>query len=711
MKIKKFLKSKILNAAIICSPLLFLTSAKIQNNKQQQNNPSQQISPLFDTFAEKAKKEVEKGLKKSLDKVISFVNKELDKLKDLNNKPEDNYINKLERKIYFTILKTFFNKHKDDIVLNYKKYGFHSIFPFIISKEKKYHIGKIKFNNKIYTDVKIGNNSELDYSQVLDKSKDLLIKEKEQNNFLTNEVFTRMIKKYSTEMEKQIIDIVFSDSDIQKIGKDIFLIEGQFDDPHNSTLKINGFSISKPKDFLTWDDFIISKIKPRYVEFDLKQNEESKNEEEQKQDPPTTPPNIPPLVPNKPPKDPITTNPTQISESLLTLEPMVSYKYHSQFQSDLKSLFDNSTNKEKEEFFFFINPINTRYKYTVENIDISNNSKFLISVKITDLSKPSLSRKYLIEKENFYYLGRQKRQYLWEKQMKNLGSKFGLFYESLNLDYKINYSKLANDDLQLSLFSMVNLAANIVNDVKFKVEWNAILDDNSNKVNIGNGINDPILNKTSNQIFEKLLNALCNSKINGQPYWYSIINSFEIVRNDLKAIAILDNNKKAVIDKFKSFNLGVDRIDKLFQSFDLSLLRLKSISKDWTKNFNLEKWFYNYVDNIKNIMEHLQILRVLLDPKKVEVNTQQHSDLIANYDKALDKINEYKNNENQLKISLSVIFMFLGLASLITTITIYVLKYRKNINKNTLSFFTISGIISLIVTIVGAILLFLGLKG
>nr|WP_307914179.1 hypothetical protein [Mycoplasmopsis bovis] len=56
------------------------------------------------------------------------------------------------------------------------------------------------------------------------------------------------------------------------------------------------------------------------------------------------------------------------------------------------------------------------------------------------------------------------------------------YIKHLCLDEKIDYSKLAHNELQLSLYGMVNTATKIVTDKKFTELWNNIIIKYANKI-------------------------------------------------------------------------------------------------------------------------------------------------------------------------------------------------------------------------------------
>ncbi|WP_406615017.1 MSC_0620 family F1-like ATPase-associated subunit [Mycoplasmopsis hyopharyngis] len=715
-KLKKFLFLGSSIATISVSSIIF-SSAKVHqkaDDPQPPNNSGDKpkpktISPLFDSFKDKAKTMVETAIKTSIEKVIAFIKEELQKIEKIEDKPE-NYLKKLERKIYFDVLQNYFEKNKDKVIKEFATYGFPVTFPYILSQEKKYKLATVKFNDKVFSDVKIGNSVDLDYSKFMKTERgDKVSQEGTEDNFISNEDFTKIINKYQADLEKQIIDIVFDEAELPKLGKDIFLKQDQFSQGGNS---VNGYSVTLPKGVSSWEEYLKSKIEPRFIEFDLKQNEESKIEEETQQKPQTLPPTLPkpPLVPNKDPINPITVDPKVIPESLLSLIPITSYKYVNHSFTSIKSSFDSLPKEEREKMFFFKNPINTRFKYTVDNLEFSSGT-LSATVRITDLSKPSLSRKYFakIEKEDDEQA--VKRNLLLEKQIEAIRKKFIKFYEAMGLDEKITYSQLGNDELQLSLFGMVNLATSVARDKDFEEKWEKILKKYSYSIESDSLEDHPQFDSPNFLIIEQLLQALTGSTINGANYWNSIINAYQVVESELRGIAAYKTNKEAVQKNFKTHDLDTIVVDRLFESLNLSILRLKSVSREWTKTYNFSNWFDKYVSHIKEVSNHFELLRYLIEPKEKPEGSKEAKLLIEKYNEAINVISEYKESKRTAQQVLGWIFFSLGLIANIINTLLFFLKYKKNQNKNNKIIFITTTVISSIVTIMGLILALIGMKG
>ncbi|WHL49584.1 hypothetical protein HYE36_06025 [Mycoplasmopsis bovis] len=337
-------------------------------------------------------------------------------------------------------------------------------------------MGTVKFNGKEYKDIKIGKDKKRDYSEVIEeKNKDSITKSSEEDNVASNPQFEAALNKYIQDLEKSILEMVYNPKEIPKSWKRYLLENATFNAK-------DGFTVKHPQNSNSWEDYITKGIKRKFVDFDLKQNQEFKVIDETQPSPKVNPPNLPditnkPLVPGKPPTNNETANPLEQSETLLYLEPYVNYRYSSNSVSAIANFFNNSNGTDKEKIFFFNNPINTRFKYTVNNFDGSNT----FTVKITDTAKQNSSRTYKVVPKN-KLTSDPRFMFLFQKQSEALSAKFTQLYKALMLDEKIDYSKLAHNELQLSLYGMVNTATKIITDKKFLDLWNNIIIKYANKI-------------------------------------------------------------------------------------------------------------------------------------------------------------------------------------------------------------------------------------
>ncbi|MCE6056310.1 hypothetical protein J7889_01740 [Mycoplasmopsis agalactiae] len=671
------------------------------------------VSPQFSSFADKAKKAVDTALKEAVDKVIKFTDEELKKI-DLS-KPQDEsegsketYLEKLEKQVYLKALNKLFKEKKDTLkeVKDYAKLGLPVTFPFVISKDKKYDVGTVTYNGKEYKDIKIGKESDRDYSKVIEtNNKDSITKSGEEDNIASNPQFEAALNKYTQDLNKSILEMVYNPKEIPKFGKDIFLEDATFNAKE-------GFTVKHPQNSQSWDDYIVKSIKPKFVDFDLKQNQEFKVIDETQPSPKVNPPNLPdinnkPLVPGKPPTNNETANPLEQSETLLYLEPYANYRYSSSSTSALANLLRNSSGADKEKIFFFNNPINTRFKYTVNEIDSSG----VATVKITDTAKQNSSRTYKIQKNNFSSDPRY--MFLFQKQSETLSAKFTQLYKALMLDEKIDYSKLAHNELQLSLFGMVNTATKIVTDQKFVDLWNNIIVKYAERIDTPQSDDDykNVVSASSEVVIAELIQALSASELNNQPFWNSLVNALLVVESDLKEIANHKETRAKIISKFQALKLDFKVLDNTFNLLNDSLLKLRASANNWAKSFQYSKWFDEYTANVADVRENIEFLRDFLEPAVPSEKSEEFKKIQDSYTKAINKMKSSKSSVNRAYYAIGGTLLIIGLILSLTNILIFTLKYKNKLNKAIKGAFGISISVSAIVALVGIILILLGLKG
>ncbi len=671
-----------------------------------------EVSPQFSSFKDKAQNAVDAVLKKAVEKVITFTDEELkkidlSKLQDQSKGNKESYLEKIEKHVYLKALNKLFKEKKDTLktVEDYAKLGLPVTFPFIIANDKKYDVGTVKFNGKEYKDIKIGKDEKRDYSKVIENNKDSITRSGEEDNVASNPQFEATLNKYTQDLEKSILEMVYNPKEIPKLGKDIFLENATFNAK-------DGFTVKHPQNSSSWEDYITKGIKRKFVDFDLKQNQEFKVIDETQPSPKVNPPNLPditnkPLVPGKPPTNNETANPLEQSETLLYLIPFVNYKYSSSSASAIANLFKNSNIADKEKIFFFNNPINTRFKYTVNDVDSSNT----FTVKITDTAKQNSSRTYKVQNDRLTFDPRF--MFLFQKQSEALSAKFTQLYKALMLDEKIDYSKLAHSELQLSLYGMVNTATKIVTDTKFVELWNSIINKYANKIITPKSDDDfkSEVKSSSQVVIDELIQALSASELNNQPFWSSLVNALTVVESDLKEISNHKETRAKIINKFKTLKLDFKVLDNTFTLLNESLLKLRASANNWAKSFQYSKWFDEYTANVKDVRENIEFLRDFLEPAVPSEKSDDLKKLQDSYKKAINKIKASRSSVNKAYYAIGGTLLIIGLLLTLTNVLIFTIKYKNKLNKAIKSAFGISISVSVIVALVGIILILLGLKG
>ncbi|MBT1321035.1 hypothetical protein FCL58_00085 [Mycoplasma bovis] len=680
--------------------------------------PGKGVSPQFSSFKDKADEAIKQALNDAVDKIIKYTESELSKIGDLTkpqeqkegdkDKDKDSYLDKLEKKVYLKELNKLFKDKKNNLkeFKDYAELGLPVTFPFVIANDKEYDTGTINFNGKEYKDIKIGKNENRDYSKVIESNgKDRINKSGKEENIASGPQFESALNKYTQELNKSILDMVYNPKEIPKFGKDIFLEEAKFDQKE-------GFTVKHPQNSNSWSDYIVKKIKPKFVDFDLKQNQEFKVIDETQPSPKVNPPNLPdltkkPLVPGKPPTNNDTVNPLEQSETLLSLAPYANYKYSQNSNDVLANLLRNNSGEQKEKIFFFNNPINTRFKYTVENINGNT-----ATVKITDTAKQNVSRTYNCNKNS--YISDPRHMFLFQKQSEALSAKFTQLYKALMLDEKIDYSNLAHNELQLSLYGMVNTATKIITDKKFTDLWNSIIIKYANKISAPKSDDDfkSAVKSSSQVVIDKLIQALSASELNNQPFWSSLVNALTVVESDLKEIANHKETREKIINKFKTLKLDFKVLDNTFTLLNKSLLKLRASANNWAKSFQYSKWFDEYTSNVADVRENIEFLRDFLDPVAPNgAESKEFKKLDDSYQKAINKIKNSNRSIKKTYYAIGGTLAAIGLILLLTNVLIFTIKYKNKLNKAIKSAFGISISVSAIVALVGIILILLGLKG
>ncbi|UKS53977.1 MSC_0620 family F1-like ATPase-associated subunit [Mycoplasma feriruminatoris] len=679
--------------------------------------------PTFSTFKEKLKEQLKKGIEEVKNEINSFLDEELKKIGDLKSPETDKnkYFEKIERKTYLTELKKYFDKEKN-WTEKPDELGFNITFPYVIANLEKLYTATVKFEGKDYSDVKVGlstdktkdiNNKEkkLDYSDVINGKNKLAPDSKPQDNFINSKEFDDAVNNYLKTWKADVKKMIYQNQDILEFGKDIFLTPSNGTNSSSrseTTTQVDGYTVFlNDKKHKNWNEYIKEKISKRFTHFDLEQNQKFKIVDEAKPTPTPTKPTLPdptnkPLVPTNPPSSQI----TQAVESLPNLEPYINYQFASYDLSNLKSNLSSAQPEEKEKYFFFLNPINTRFKYTVDQV-LDNNS---VVVRITDQAKNGNSRTYIYENVQ---IGKDWRfLMLLEKESKYIEKEFNKLYKALLLDEKINYNSLAHDSLQESLFSLVNAATQIVSSTNFKSLWFDNIINNYQKIDESDQLGDYTnwANKKASPLFETLLRAISASKLNNNPGWYVLVKAFNNVKYDLDQLTNDESTYNSHLRRAQELDLDLKYYDQLYEALEHSILKLTTTANQLTKNLGISSWFNKYTDDLKDTREYVEILRNLLTGKQISKGSEDYKEFMANYQKAIDKLSQRNQTTNKTAIIIGSILLSLGLLFIITNLLILLIKTKKK-NKNSKLIFIVTSCISAISSVMGIILLILGMKG
>ncbi|VEU75719.1 Uncharacterised protein [Mycoplasmopsis maculosa] len=677
-KIKKiFFGSSLLTASFL--PVTIISAGETNSNNEK---PKDELSPKFPEFKKYSDEKTKEAMKIAIENAVSYFKNKKEKFETLTDK---DYKEKIEAIYYFNELINFLDSNKNDMLENPYKYNLFALTPRVLAENTKFKIHNIKYNDKLYKNIKTGLTSPTDYKNALGE-KGKFENPEDANNAFSEEEFKKIIDKYSEDLVNEFTKITFNEKDVLKLESEIFL---------KSEPGQKGFTVEFKKEFKdkyeTIDKYFLSKIKDRFIDFDLKQNEEAEKEEEEKQ-PETNPSEKSensPLVPNDSLNKETKQKQQEIIESLPELSPIISYDIAELNIKEIYDLYNSSAEEQKEKLFFFNNSINTRFSYTIESLEIKD-EKLYGYVKIQDRVEKGAKRGYksLIDNnpfdENISFIAQTD---IFYNQYITIKDTFLSFYNALLLDDTINYSNLRNQDLIDAVSSMVDTATKIAygdpNQLFVKNQKDLIIK-LSKEYNVNNNTNQSLISKSNNQIKYDLLNALSNSKINENPYWYTPIEAFrKVYVNFGKAInANLEDIIKPNFENRK-FNLNVIKV--LYENIEKTIFRAKSIT--FEQPININKWYEEYLAVINKIQNDFNILSTLTSSTKIPENANNEEEIknIENYENAYQKALESIKETNREKAkttkiigsTISTISILLFIVSLILLI-INIKVIRKN---------------------------------
>lgn len=651
--------------------------------------------PNFDNFDKFVTDEIKTLIPKVIDNAITYVKSKYDQI--LANKELDFKV-RIQNLLYLKNLLKYFEDNKNNIKDHPTNYGFHIVLPYVISKNKKYNLVNIEFNGQTYKNIKVGYTDPSDYVNAIKPNGKIEISQKDQINEFSKEIFEKTIKKYSSELIKELKSIIYDSKDVPIIDKDVELKEDS-DGRYITTL---------PKGFDNWNTYIASKIKTRFVEFDLKQNQEAEeNQNENTQ--PTQPPSLPPIVPGDKNEIPGIQDLDNKIQTLPLLAPYISHKYAQQGLLNIKNQFDLLQANERDKIFYFNNPINTRYQYKVISFEYEN-AKVLknIKIEISDKNNAALHKQYILDKITFNLDTNWNK--LKENQINSVQKTFLKLYKALGVDEKINYDSIRNQFLQNALFNNVNAATELVslkNSESFEDLENKRINDNYSLLDNNNNL----LNKLSKYTIYSFLSSLNSIKINSNSFWLQIPQAFEAIQYQFKEV--VKHNQKFILNNLSQINGKNNQLVKLFDINTKNIDKLFALVRQRT--FNLENWYSEYIDLIFKIKQTFSLFSVLALNNDIKNDNKFKTEFIKSYDLVNKYIEEDTKNKNNIKVTSGISLLVISTIMLVTSIILFILNGKNRKTNNKSKHLLIAAIIVMVLAIslltTGALLITLGIKG
>lgn len=680
-------KKKILLLSFATVPLLspIVVSAASNNDP---NNKKPELDPNFGEFESEAKKTIASTLDDGLKAIINYLQVQQQRL--LENK-ELEFKLKIQQLIYLKNLETFLTKNKEEIKKDPNKYGIYLNTPLILGKEKNHDLQDIDYEGDLFKSIKTGKTDPLDYKKAILPKGSVKEVAKDQLNTVKKDKYYQFLKKYKSDFLKEVNKLFFNEKDVLNIDKDVELIRDK-----------NGvFSTTLPKGFKSWDEYFISKFKVRITKFDLKQNQETNEAEQKEEKNPDSLPDLKPLVDGDKTSHLTKEQEKNLIQSLPLLVPFISSNNLPSSLSQIKSQFDSSDASKRQELFYFNNPINTRYKYSVFSFDISGNDIINLKVHISDNINPKLERTYLIEK----YTPSQDKYFnlLKETEIKSISKIFKPLYKGLGLDEKLDYNKLRNGYLRKALLAMIDSALQMsfkadkdsysaISNKILQKYWVKLQEDKTNTKKLLEEFG-----KTIRYTFFSYLNSLV---VNNIYFWTTIAKAYNLVQ--LQFSEALKFNEKFIKTNLAEIKGNENVLRELF-------LLNKQLNYKFTalisqRDFNQEKWYSDYLELLSSIKHNFDLLSNLASNISIKANKEEKENFNKAYLEAVNVLNKNYLEQKKIIKKLGTSFIVISLIIIITNIIIFALLKNLKLKKKVIIINSVILAIALLILIIGGLL-------
>lgn len=680
-------KKKILLLSFATVPLLspIVVSAASNNDP---NNKKPELDPNFGEFESEAKKTISSTIEDGLKAIINYLQVQQQRL--LENK-ELEFKLKIQQLIYLKNLETFLTKNKEEIQKNPNKYGIYLNTPLILGKEKNHDLQDIDYEGDLFKSIKTGKTDPLDYKKAILPKGSVKEVAKDQLNTVKKDKYYQFLKKYKSDFLKEVNKLFFNEKDVLNIDKDVELIRDK-----------NGvFSTTLPKGFKSWDEYFISKFKVRITKFDLKQNQETNEAEQKEEKNPDSLPDLKPLVDGDKTSHLTKEQEKNLIQSLPLLVPFISSNNLPSSLNQIKSQFDSLDASKRQELFYFNNPINTRYKYSVFSFDISGNDIINLKVHISDNINPKLERTYLIEK----YTPSQDKYFnlLKETEIKSISEIFKPLYKGLGLDEKLDYNKLRNGYLRKALLAMIDSALQMsfkadkdsysaISNKILQKYWVKLQEDKTNTKKLLKEFG-----KTIRYTFFSYLNSLV---VNNIYFWTTIAKAYNLVQ--LQFSEALKFNEKFIKTNLAEIKGNENVLRELF-------LLNKQLNYKFTalisqRDFNQEKWYSDYLELLSGIKHNFDLLSNLASNISIKANKEEKENFNKAYLEAVNVLNKNYLEQKKIIKKLGTSFIVISLIIIITNIIIFALLKNLKLKKKVIIINSVILAIALLILIIGGLL-------
>ncbi|CAT05034.1 Uncharacterised protein [Mesomycoplasma conjunctivae] len=389
-KKRKIFLPLVLVTSPILLPTLFIsqsptTNTGTQNNNANSANTQNQSSnpdspkPINQQELEQNKAFWEKNRLTYISRFIEKVKKDIDvKLEDIKSKTRDNLEERLSQSFFWLQLKHYFISNETAIQNDPVSLGLNLLTPYIFSNNINLKKGDVKFGDQDFSGIEWATSTNSDYSKLNNVS---ITKSEDSFNTLKGEDLKKRLDTYFQGLESGYKQYLFKEDEFPKYKENFTLNLDQ------SGASVDLVLTSPPKGkegISSWDQWIKNYFSQQSLLLDLSLNQlpnpTSQQSPQQQIDLAIRQLNQanPPDVSQKPEFE------IRIAPDL---PPILNPNWIGLSNSDIIASFNS---EDKENVFFFLNPINSRFKYNVTELSQVGND-LEATVQIEDFVAKSRS--------------------------------------------------------------------------------------------------------------------------------------------------------------------------------------------------------------------------------------------------------------------------------------------------------------------------------
>ncbi|WP_406614349.1 MSC_0620 family F1-like ATPase-associated subunit [Mycoplasma corogypsi] len=460
--------------ALLSSPLP-LASIVALNVSAETDTPNQPATPPADGEGEaegtplssatdeqltEFRNEMKKFITAKLGEIIDSTIKNLEEEANSLSRADDDKLDvqDIAKALYYRQVVDFLRKNKEYIIRNPQRYGFSLIYPNILLNNKDFKTVNVANGDNVFENVTVPANTNNETNPYRAHDPGLKVEALEPREPAEGEEAPKPRTLESTKQDIQnYMDNFQGELSTILAENGVPTVTGE---NANSALiypSANGTSTIQlriPAPYDSWAKYIEALLRKETTKFDLNQNSVKPEEK--------TKPEIPPINPDQPSTDPLEDAAT-IREQVANLRPELKWEYTNEYvnrnQEFISSIGSNLTQEQSDQYFFFNNPINTRFKYQVVSLELPEGAnKVTAKVRLYDTVDSKQSREYtadLLVRSNINHT------FANEIAIESIRETYKEFYDALGVGSDINLRKLANNVLSTRVYDLIFAAVRL----------------------------------------------------------------------------------------------------------------------------------------------------------------------------------------------------------------------------------------------------------